>query len=98
MKRAKITIVGAGNVGATCAHWCAAAELGDIVLLDIPAVEKMPAGKALDLAQSGPICGFDAKITGTSSTATAALWRLVQACAPASQAIIAKASACPSAT
>lgn len=34
MGRAKITIVGAGNVGATCAHWCAAAELGDIVLLD----------------------------------------------------------------
>lgn len=67
MKRAKITIVGAGNVGATCAHWCAAAELGDIVLLDIPAVEKMPAGKALDLAQSGPICGFDANIIGTNS-------------------------------
>ena len=37
MGRAKITIVGAGNVGATCAHWCAAAELGDIVLVDIPA-------------------------------------------------------------
>ena len=36
MGRAKITIVGAGNVGATCAHWCAAAELGDIVLLDGP--------------------------------------------------------------
>ena len=44
MKRAKITIVGAGNVGATTAHWCAAAELGDIVLLDIPQTEDMPKG------------------------------------------------------
>jgi len=35
MRRAKITVIGAGNVGATCAHWCAAAELGDIVLLDM---------------------------------------------------------------
>ena len=49
MKRAKITIIGAGNVGATTAHWCAAAELGDIVLLDIPQTEDMPKGKALDL-------------------------------------------------
>ena len=54
MGRAKITIVGAGNVGATTAHWCAAAELGDIVLVDIPATEKMPMGKALDLMQSSP--------------------------------------------
>jgi malate dehydrogenase len=67
MRRAKITIVGAGNVGATTAHWCAAAELGDIVLLDIPAVEDMPAGKALDLRQSSPIMGFDCNITGTTS-------------------------------
>ena len=67
MKRAKITIVGAGNVGATTAHWCAAAELGDIVLLDIPQTEGMPAGKALDLRQSSPIVGFDSDITGTTS-------------------------------
>jgi malate dehydrogenase len=67
MKRAKITIVGAGNVGATTAHWCAAAELGDIVLVDIPQVENMPRGKALDLMQSGPIWGFDANISGTTS-------------------------------
>jgi malate dehydrogenase len=67
MKRAKITIVGAGNVGATCAHWCAAAELGDVVLLDIPATENMPKGKALDLMQSSPIVGFDANIIGTNS-------------------------------
>ena len=67
MKRAKITIVGAGNVGATCAHWCAAAELGDIVLLDIPQTEGMPQGKALDLMQASPIVGFDSKIVGTTS-------------------------------
>jgi malate dehydrogenase len=67
MKRAKISIIGAGNVGATTAHWCAAAELGDIVLLDIPQTESMPKGKALDLFQAGPIMGFDARITGTTS-------------------------------
>ena len=67
MRRAKITIIGAGNVGATTAHWCAAAELGDIVLLDIPQTEGMPAGKALDLRQSSPIMGFDANIVGTTS-------------------------------
>jgi len=64
MSRAKITIVGAGNVGATCAHWCAAAELGDVVLLDIPQVGDMPKGKALDLMQSAPIMGFDSNIIG----------------------------------
>lgn len=67
MRRAKISIIGAGNVGATCAHWCAAAELGDIVLLDIPRTEDMPAGKALDLMQSSPIMGFDSNVTGTTS-------------------------------
>jgi malate dehydrogenase len=66
MQRAKITIVGAGNVGATTAHWCAAAELGDIVLVDIPQAGSMPMGKALDLMQSSPVFGFDARITGTS--------------------------------
>lgn len=65
--RAKITIVGAGNVGATTAHWCAAAELGDIVLVDIPATENMPKGKALDLMESSPIMGFDAKVTGATT-------------------------------
>lgn len=67
MRRAKITIVGAGNVGATCAHWCAAAELGDIVLLDVPATEDMPRGKALDLMQSSPIVGFDSNVVGTTN-------------------------------
>lgn len=66
MGRAKITIVGAGNVGATCAHWCAAGELGDIVLVDVPATENMPKGKALDLMQSSPIMGFDSNVVGTT--------------------------------
>ncbi|MFP6648941.1 MAG: malate dehydrogenase [Pirellulaceae bacterium] len=66
MARAKISIIGAGNVGATTAHWCAAAELGDIVLVDIPAVDGMPQGKALDLMEASPVMGFDAKITGTT--------------------------------
>lgn len=67
MRRAKISIIGTGNVGATCAHWCAAAELGNVVLLDIPQAEDMPAGKALDLMQSSPIMGFDSNIVGTTS-------------------------------
>ncbi|MCA9100219.1 MAG: malate dehydrogenase [Planctomycetales bacterium] len=66
MRRAKITIVGAGNVGATTAHWCAAAELGDIVLVDIPQTEDMPRGKSLDLMQASPIVGFDANVVGTN--------------------------------
>ncbi len=69
MRRAKISIIGAGNVGATCAHWAAAKELGDIVLLDIPNKDKpeqhMPRGKALDLACCAPIERFDSKIIGT---------------------------------
>jgi malate dehydrogenase len=67
MRRAKISIIGAGNVGATAAHWAAGKELGDIVLVDIPQVEGMPQGKALDLAQSGPVEGFDSKIIGATS-------------------------------
>ena len=51
MRRAKISVIGAGNVGATCAHWAAAKELGDIVLLDIPEKEGVAKGKALDLMQ-----------------------------------------------
>jgi malate dehydrogenase len=67
MRRAKITVIGAGNVGATTAHWCAAAELGDIVLLDIPQTGDMPKGKALDLLQASPIVGFDCNVTGTTN-------------------------------
>lgn len=70
MKRAKITIIGAGHVGATCAHWAAAKELGDIVLVDI--VEGMPQGKALDLYEASPIEGFDSTITGTNDYETTA--------------------------
>ncbi len=65
MKRNKITVVGAGNVGATAAHWCAVKELGDIVLLDI--IEGIPQGKALDLMQSNPLDGTDCWITGTNN-------------------------------
>ena len=72
MKRAKITIVGAGNVGATCAHWAVAKELGDVVLVDIPDKQDLTKGKALDLAQCGPVERFDAKITGTSDYAETA--------------------------
>lgn len=62
--RSKISIIGAGFVGATAAHWCAAKELGDVVLVDI--VEGMPQGKALDLLEAGPIEGYDLKIIGTN--------------------------------
>lgn len=67
MRRAKISIIGAGNVGATCAHWAASKELGDIVLVDVPQVEGMPQGKALDLFEASPVEGFDARITGATS-------------------------------
>lgn len=65
-RRAKISIIGAGHVGATTAHWCAVAELGDIVLVDVPAAGGMPKGKALDLLQASPIIGFDSNIVGTT--------------------------------
>jgi malate dehydrogenase len=64
MGRNKITIVGAGNVGATAAHWAAIKELGDVVLMDI--IEGMPQGKALDLMEAGPMEGFDANVIGTN--------------------------------
>ncbi len=67
MKRPKITIVGSGNVGATAAHWIATKELGDVVLVDI--AEGIPQGKGLDLLQSGPVEGFDLKITGSNDYA-----------------------------
>ena len=64
MSRKKITVVGAGNVGATTAHWLVSKELGDVVLVDI--IEGMPQGKALDLAQAGPVEGFDSRLVGTN--------------------------------
>jgi malate dehydrogenase len=63
--RKKITVVGAGNVGATAAHWLAAKELGDVVLVDI--VEGVPQGKALDLAQAAPVEGFDVRMIGSNT-------------------------------
>jgi len=63
MARNKITIVGAGNVGATTAHIAAAGQLGDIVLLDV--IEGLAEGKALDIAEAGPIQLFDSNIIGT---------------------------------
>jgi malate dehydrogenase len=72
MKRPKITIIGAGKVGAATAQCCANAELGDIVLLDIPATGTMSRGKALDLVESGPVIGFDARIIGTETYADTA--------------------------
>ena len=67
MRRNKITIIGAGNVGATAAHWAASRSLGDILLLDV--VEGVPQGKALDLLQSGPVDGFSNRITGSNDFA-----------------------------
>ncbi len=64
-KRNKITIVGAGFVGATAAHWAAIKELGDICLIDI--IEGMPQGKALDLAEAAPVEGYNCEIIGTNN-------------------------------
>jgi malate dehydrogenase len=62
--RKKISVVGAGNVGATAAQRLAEKGIWDVVLVDV--VEGMPQGKALDLAESGPICGYDVQITGAN--------------------------------
>jgi len=67
VRRAKISIIGAGNVGASCALWAASKELGDIVLIDIN--EGVAKGKALDLAECGPIERFDSRIVGGSDYA-----------------------------
>jgi malate dehydrogenase len=67
MARKKIALIGAGMIGGTLAHLAAMRELGDIVLFDI--AEGIPEGKALDLAQAGPIDDFDAKLKGTSDYA-----------------------------
>jgi malate dehydrogenase len=62
--RRKVTIVGSGNVGATAAHWIAAKELADVVLIDI--IEGVPQGKGLDLLEAMPIEKRDSSITGTN--------------------------------
>ena len=67
MARTKIALIGAGNIGGTLAHLAGLKELGDIVLFDV--IEGIPDGKALDLAQSSPIEGFDARLSGTQDYA-----------------------------
>ena len=64
MARKKITVVGAGNVGATAAQRLADKELGDVVVVDI--IEGMPQGKALDLAEAAPVEGYDSRLVGTN--------------------------------
>jgi malate dehydrogenase len=63
--RSKVTVVGAGQVGATCAQYLAGRGLADVVLVDV--VHGLPQGKALDLCHAGPILGSDARITGSNS-------------------------------
>jgi malate dehydrogenase len=65
MARPKIALIGAGQIGGTLAHLVGLKELGDVVLFDI--AEGIPQGKSLDLAQSSPVDGFDAKFTGVNS-------------------------------
>ena len=72
MRRAKLSIIGGGNVGASCAVWAASKELGDIVVLDIPEMADTTRGKMLDLAECGPVERFDANILGTSDYADTA--------------------------
>jgi len=67
MARKKIALIGAGMIGGTLAHLAAMRELGDIILFDV--VEGVPEGKALDIAQAGPVDDFDAKLKGTSNYA-----------------------------
>lgn len=63
--RAKVTVVGAGMVGATTAQYLAERNIADVVLVDI--VENLPQGKGLDLAQAGPVIGYDARVSGANS-------------------------------
>lgn len=70
MRRPKISVIGAGFVGSTCAHWAASKELGDIVLIDINGDSAK--GKALDLFEASPVEGFDSRIEGGSDYALTA--------------------------
>src|SRR5207245_5264013 len=65
MARHRIALIGAGQIGGTLSHLVGLKELGDVVLFDI--VEGIPQGKALDIVESSPIDGFDARVTGTNS-------------------------------
>lgn len=66
-KRKKISVIGSGFTGATAAFLLAQKELGDVVLVDIPQMEDPAKGKALDMAEAGPVQGFDASVTGTAN-------------------------------
>lgn len=66
MRRQKVSIIGAGNVGASCALWLAKRDIADLVLVDIPIAKTMPVGKGLDLLQTGPIEHFNTSIHGTA--------------------------------
>ena len=68
MARARIALIGAGQIGGTLAHLIGLKELGDVVLFDV--VEGVPEGKALDIAEASPIAGFDVKLAGTSAYAS----------------------------
>ncbi len=65
MARKKIALIGGGQIGGTLAHLAALKELGDVVIFDI--ADGLPQGKALDLSQSGPVDGFNAKLKGTNA-------------------------------
>ena len=65
--RDKVSIIGVGNVGASCALWLARTNLADLVLVDIPQAETMPVAKALDLLQAGPIMGYNSRLVGTAN-------------------------------
>src|SRR5512135_3008233 len=75
MSRSKVTVIGAGNVGATAAQRIAEAGLADVVLVDI--VEGLPQGKGLDLAEAAPVMGHDSRITGTNDYADTAVSDIV---------------------
>lgn len=72
MARKKVTVVGAGNVGATLGQALAQTNLVDVVLIDIPETKGMPAGKALDILEAGPIYGYDSHVSGGTD------WALVR--------------------
>src|SRR5438132_9907777 len=70
MRRSKISVIGAGFVGSTCAHWAASKELGDVVLIDING--DAAKGRALDLFEASPVEGFDSRLEGGSDYALTA--------------------------
>jgi len=62
--RKKVTVIGAGNVGATVAHRLVDKQLADVVMIDI--LQGIPQGKGLDLLEAGPVEGYDCKVSGTN--------------------------------